>query len=87
MAVATGRPIRVVVVTRDSERVIEGLLDSLERGLSGCEWELVVVDNASRRTTPSRSSDEPTARAWSRWARTWGLPRRSTAVSGGKQGA
>ena len=62
MGVATGRPIRVVVVTRDSEDVIAGLLDSLERGLSGCDWDLVVVDNASTDGTVALVSRDDRAR-------------------------
>ena len=48
MSEANGRqPIGVIVVTFDSERVLPGLLASLEAGMEGVEWRGVVVDNGS----------------------------------------
>jgi len=48
MSEANGRhPIGVIVVTFDSERVLPGLLASLEAGMEGVEWHGVVVDNGS----------------------------------------
>lgn len=45
-------PITIIIVTHNSEHVIPPLLESLDAGLAGVvEWELVVVDNASRDQT------------------------------------
>ena len=40
-------PVRIVVVTHNSEAVLGGLLDSLEAGARGVDSELVIVDNGS----------------------------------------
>ena len=42
------RPVALVVVTYNSADVLPGLLDSLDTGMSGTLWHLVVVDNDSR---------------------------------------
>jgi GT2 family glycosyltransferase len=39
--------VTVVVVTYNSARLLPGLLSSLEAGMAGVPWELVVADNAS----------------------------------------
>jgi GT2 family glycosyltransferase len=39
--------IAVVVVTYNSARVLAGLFESLPKGLAGCDWELIIADNAS----------------------------------------
>src|SRR5688500_7261259 len=41
------RPVTVVVVTHQSEEPLPGLVGSLQAGMEGLEWSLVVVDNAS----------------------------------------
>ena len=83
MGLAEGRPIRVVVVTRDSEHVIAGLLETLERGLSGCEWDLVVVDNASTDGTVALVSRDERARV----VEMGGNPGFAAAVNRGLDGA
>jgi GT2 family glycosyltransferase len=57
------RPVGVVVVTHNSADVIEGLLDTIEDGLAGCDWNLVLIDNASEDDTVGvvrRASPEAT---------------------------
>jgi N-acetylglucosaminyl-diphospho-decaprenol L-rhamnosyltransferase len=46
-APGSDRPVDVIVVTFNSEPVVGGLLDSLDRGLDGVDWRLEVVDNGS----------------------------------------
>ena len=46
------RPIGVVAVTHNSEAVLPGFFDSLDQGLAGVDWSLVVVDNDSDDRTP-----------------------------------
>ena len=38
----------VVVVTHNSETVLDGLIESLPRALEGCSWRSVIADNDSR---------------------------------------
>jgi len=51
--------VAVVTVTYNSEGVIQGFLDSLNAGMRGLSWQLVVADNASR---------DGTVEAVERWA-------------------
>ena len=48
------RRVAVVVVTYDSATLLADLIDSLDAGLAGLEWELVVADNASSDGTVDR---------------------------------
>lgn len=50
----TGARVAVVVVTYDSAPLLDDLVASLDGGLAGLDWELVVADNASRDGTPDR---------------------------------
>ncbi len=43
--------IAVVVVTYHSSAILPGLFESLPSGLDGCDWELIVADNASTDNT------------------------------------
>ncbi len=43
----TGRAVGVIVVTFNSERVLRGLLTSLEAGMEGIDWAMQLVDNGS----------------------------------------
>jgi GT2 family glycosyltransferase len=45
--VTTAVDVAVVVVTYNSDRLLVDLFDSLDGGLAGSTWQLVVVDNAS----------------------------------------
>ena len=47
-----GPTVAVVVVTYNSADVVPGLLESLDRGMAGTQWHLVVVDNDSADGTP-----------------------------------
>lgn len=51
---ASTRRVAVVVVTYDSAPLLDGLVASLDAGLAGLDWELVVADNASSDDTVAR---------------------------------
>jgi N-acetylglucosaminyl-diphospho-decaprenol L-rhamnosyltransferase len=51
------RRVAVVVVTYDSAPLLADLVTSLDAGLAGLEWELVIADNASRDGTVARARE------------------------------